>query len=603
MPAAAARAVRIESIRALYRQLPLTLGTSAAVALITGAVLAPHAGSGPVVVWLAGFAVMVGLRWYVRGRFMRLSDDAAAAPIWSWAAAAGSLMSGLLWGACSLLLMPPQAPYPLFVAFVVGGMCAGSITVNATHMASVTAFMLPAIGPLAAWFAWHGGDLALPMAAMTALYAGALWITAWRYATQFAAGVRARLELAERTEELAQANGRLRAEIAEREAAEAALRQSQKMEALGSLTAGVAHDVNNVLMVIRGAAEVLKHRLAHAPGHQRQVATILRATERGAAVARGLLTFARKEALTPAVVEVNTLLRGIATLLQATLGKSVHVALDLDAALPPVFIDRGALEHAVINLAINARDAMAEGGMLTFRTGVARLTAAAAAPELRAGAYVMIAVADTGTGMTTPVLARAIDPFFTTKPPGKGSGLGLSQVYGLIRQSGGAVRIESKPGAGTTVLLYVPPADLAQIAHDRPDEAAAAPEPLADRPALLHVVLLDDEDMVREVVAELLESAGHRVSAFAQAVDALRCVETDLSVALLITDLGLPDVPGEEVARRARLLRPSLPVAFITGYNDLERLADEPLQLRKPFSEADLLAMIAEAARQRSPAA
>ena len=218
----------------------------------------------------------------------------------------------------------------------------------------------------------------------------------------------------------------------------------------------------------------------------------------------------------------------------------------------PVFIDRGALEHAVINLAINARDAMAEGGMLTFRTGVARLAAAAAAPELPAGAYVMIAVADTGTGMTPPVLARAIDPFFTTKPPGKGSGLGLSQVYGLIRQSGGAVRIESKPGAGTTVLLYLPPADAAQIARDRPDDTASAPEPHADRPALLHIVLLDDEDMVREVVAELLESAGHRVSSFAHAVDALRCVETDLSVALLITDLGLPDCPGEEVARRAR---------------------------------------------------
>ena len=165
------------------------------------------------------------------------------------------------------------------------------------------------------------------------------------------------------------------------------------------------------------------------------------------------------------------------------------------------------------------------------------------------------------------------------------------------------MRIESEPGAGTTVLLYLPPADAAQMAREQPDEAASAPEPHADRPALLHIVLLDDEDMVREVVAELLESAGHRVSSFALAVDALRCVETDQSVGLLITDLGLPDCPGDEVARRARLLRPSLPVAFITGYNDLERLADEPLQLRKPFSEADLLAMIAEAARQRSTAA
>ncbi len=602
MPADAVRAVRIESIRAVYRQLPLTLGTSVAIALITGAVLAPRAGSWPVAIWLAAFAVMVGVRWWLRSRFVRLSDAAAAAPIWAWAAAGGSLLSGLLWSACSLLLLPPQAPYPVFVAFVVGGMSAGSITVNATHMASVVAFMVPAIGALAVWFAWHGGDLAMPMAVMTALYAGALLLTAWRYATQFADSVRARVELAERTDELGRANARLRAEIAEREIAEAALRQSQKMEALGSLTAGVAHDVNNVLMVIRGAAEVLRRRLGHAPGHLRQVATILRATERGAAVARGLLTFARKEALTPSVVEPNALLRGIATLLQATLGKAVHLALDLDPAVPPVFIDRGALEHAVINLAINARDAMASGGVLTFRTGMAELTAAAAAPELPAGSYVTIAVADTGTGMTPPVLARAFDPFFTTKPPGKGSGLGLSQVYGLIRQSGGAVRIESKPGAGTTVLLYLPPASADQTARAQAGDPRSAPEEHPDRPALLHIVLLDDEDMVREVVAELLESAGHRVSAFAQAVDALRCVETDLSVGLLITDLGLPDCPGEEVARRARLLRPALPVAFITGYNDPERLADQPLQLRKPFSEADLLAMIAEAARQHTPA-
>ncbi len=590
-----------ESIRAVYRQLPLTLGVSVANALITAAVLAQRTGRGPIAAWLAAFAAMVVVRWSARLRFMRLADDAAAAPVWAWTAVAGSLVSGMLWGACTLFLMPAQEPYPLFVAFVVGGMSAGSVTVNATHMLNVAAFILPAVTPLAAWFARHDDALGPAMALMTALFAGSLLHIAWRYSTQFADGVQARFALAERTGELAEANTRLRAEIAEREGAEAALRQSQKMEALGSLTAGVAHDVNNVLMVIRGAAEVLRHRLTHSPGHLRQVAAILRATERGAAVTKGLLSFARKELLKPDLVGVNALLRGIATLLHATLGKSVQVTLDLDEALPPAFVDRSGLEHVIINLAINARDAMPDGGTLTFRTRPARLAAASAALELPGGDYATIAVADTGAGMTPSVMARAFDPFFTTKPPGKGSGLGLSQVYGLVRQSGGAVRIDSAPGEGTTVLLYLPQADAAQIA--RAERAEPPPPAPTDEPTLLHIALLEDEDLVREVVAELLESAGHRVSAFAHAADALHCVQADPSVALLITDLGLPDCPGDEVARRARHIRPSLPILFITGYSDLERLGNEPWQLQKPFAEADLLAMVAEAARQRSAAA
>ncbi len=593
-------AVRVESVRTVYRQLPLTLGTSAVNAVITGLVLAPRAGWRPVLAWLALYAVIIAARVATRVRFMRLGDAAAGRPLWSRAAAAGSLASGLLWGACSVLLMPASAPYPLFVAFVVGGNCAGAITLNGAHFASAAAFVLSAAGPLAAWFAWRGGELSGAMATMIALYILALLLTARRFSMHFAAEIRGRLALAERTAELADANARLRGEIADREGAEAALRQAQKMEALGSLTAGVAHDVNNVLMVIRGAAEVLQQRLAYAPGHLRHVSSILRATERGAVVARGLLAFARKDTLTPELVELNPLLRGMATLLSATLGKSVQVALHLDEGVPPVFIDRSALEHAIINLAINARDAMPEGGTLTFHTGVARLPAS---PELASGTYATVAVADTGAGMTQAVQTRAFDPFFTTKPPGKGSGLGLSQVYGLIRQSGGAVRIESAPGAGTTVRIHLVPADPGQIAAGAANAAAPASEAAApEGPDLLHVVLLDDEDLVREVVAELLEGAGHRVSAFAQAADALRCIESDGDVGLLITDLGLPDCPGDEVARQARLLRPSLPVLFITGYNDPDLLAGEPWQLRKPFAEAELLAMAVLAGRQRSAA-
>lgn len=594
----AARAVRVESIRAVYRHLPLTLGVSAVNVLIVAASLAPQVPHARLAAWLAAFAVMAALRTLVWSRFMRLADAAMAAPRWTAAALGGALASGLIWGTVSLWLMPTAPPYPLFVAFVIGGMSAGAVTVNATHLLMVVAFILPAVLPLAARLALDGGRLGIAMALMTVLYAVALVVTARRYAEAFADSVRARFALAERTAELAEANARLRAEVAERETAEAALRQSQKMEAIGSLTAGVAHDVNNVLMVVRGAAEVLKRRLAHAPGHLRQVTAILRATERGAALTRRLLAFARQEALRPDVVDVDALLRSVSGLLGATLGEAVRIALDLAADLPPVFVDRAGLDHVVINLAINARDAMPAGGTLTFRTSRADIAPGDA--ELAPGSYVVIDVCDTGTGMTEKVRARAFDPFFTTKPSGRGSGLGLSQVYGLLRQSGGTARISSAPGGGTTVRLFLPVARPDQAPREQPPEPleAMSGEPAAAR----HLVLLEDEDLVREVVAEMLTGAGYRVSAFAQAADALGRIDADPSVAMLITDLGLPDLDGEEVARRARQMRPGLPVLFITGYNEAGRLDGERWQLRKPFGEAELLEAAAKALLHAAPA-
>jgi signal transduction histidine kinase/CheY-like chemotaxis protein len=595
--------VHSESIRVVYRQLPLTLGVSLVNALITAVVLSPQVESARLAGWLVAFTLMVGGRFVLWLRFIRLPAGAVPGTEWERLATGGALVSGGLWGVCSLLLMPAGGPYPLFVAFVIGGMCAGAATVNAAHFPSVVAFILPAALPLAAWFLMQGTRISAAMAVMTILFAGALIFAARRFSVQFAEGVRGRLALAERTAELAEANAKLHAEIAEREQAEAALRQAQKLEALGGLTAGIAHDFNNLLMVIQGAAEALRRRLAGSPGPLRQVGAILRATERGASLTRQLLAFARKDSLDPEVVDPNAVLRGTASLLEATLGKSIRVDLALQEELPQVFVDRGEIERAIINLAINARDAMPEGGVLTLRTRLAEL-GPQEAEDLPPGRYVAIEVADTGTGMTEEVRARAFDPFFTTKPPGVGSGLGLSQVYGLLRQSGGTARIASVPGVGTTVTLFLPPAGTVQRGRgpaEQPVLSSAPERAQASEP--LHIVLLDDEDLVREVVTDLLEGAGYRVSAFAVARDALRCVETDASVALLVTDLGLPDRRGDEVARQARQTRPELPVLFITGYNEHEVLGGEPWQLRKPFGEADLLAAVAAALGRRPAAA
>ena len=593
-------AVQLESIRTVYRQLPLTLGVSALLALITAGVLYP-AGSTPVAIWLTVFGGMVVLRAAAWWRFIHASAERRQSRVWARAVVAGSLASGLLWGASCVFLMPWETPYPMFAAFVIGGMSAGSITVNAAHLPSVAAFVLPAVLPLAGRLAWHQGPLAIPMACMTLLYAATLLLSAGRFAREFAAGVRARQALAARSAELAATNARLRAEMAEREGAEAALRQAQKMEAIGTLTAGVAHDVNNVLTVIRGAADVLRRRLSHAPAHLRQVTAILRAADRGAALTRRLLAFAREQTVAPEPLDPNAALQGISGLLAATLGRSLRVVLDLDETVPRTLVDRSGFEHAILNLAINARDAMPNGGTLTLRTWTAQLPGDEAS-GLKAGVYAVVAVADTGSGMSPAVLARAFDPFFTTKPVGQGTGLGLSQVHGFARQSGGLVRIESLPGQGTTVLLYLPQADVETVAAPAlPEKIAPLPEP-ADTGQIRHVVLLDDEDLVREVVAELLEGAGYEVASFAHACDALRRIEADPDVALLVTDLGLPDCRGDEVARRARRVRPTLPVLFITGYND-PMLADEPWQLHKPFGEADLLETVGRALAAHSAAA
>lgn len=603
MPSDVTDAVQSESIRTIYQQLPLTLGVSALIAALTGWALQPRVGPGAVAIWLGAFAVMVVLRAAAWRGFAYASPDRRGRPGWTRIAVAGSLVSGLLWGTGCLFLMPWEPPYPLFFAFVIGGMSAGCITVNAAHLPSVGAFILPAVLPLAARLLWHGGQLSVAMAFMTLLFAGALLLTAQRFAREFAAAVRARHALAERTTELAAANARLRAEIAEREGAEAALRQAQKMETIGSLTAGVVHDVNNVLTVVRGAAEVLLRRLSHAPAHLRQVTAILRATDRGAALTRRLLAFAREQALAPEALDLNATLHGVAGLLAATLGRSVRVVLDLDESAPHATVDGSGFEHAMLNLAINARDAMPEGGTLTFRTSRVQLPGGeAAAPGLPPDGYAVVAVADSGIGMSAAVQARAFDPFFTTKPVGQGTGLGLSQVHTFLRQAGGSVRIESLPGQGTTIFLYLPLTVAAAAPVIRPVEPGRLAEISGGR-GMRRVVLLDDEDLVREVVAELLESAGYTVAAFAHAHDALRRIEADPDVALLVTDLGLPECRGDDVAKRARRTRPGLPVLFITGHDDSGLPSDEPWQLFKPFGEADLLEMVERALSTHSAAA
>jgi PAS domain S-box-containing protein len=353
-------------------------------------------------------------------------------------------------------------------------------------------------------------------------------------------------------------------EIARRQQIEEALRQSQKMEAVGQLTGGVAHDFNNLLTIILGNLENLEHRIPADDPLRRYIAAAERGASRAAVLTDRLLAFSRRQPLAPSVIDVNELVTGMSELLQRTLGEAVTVETVLADRLWQAFADPTQLENALINLAVNARDAMPDGGRLTIETANSVIDAAYAATQddLRPGQYVAISVADTGCGMSEEVLAKAFEPFFTTKEVGQGTGLGLSQVYGFIRQSGGHVRIDSQTGEGTTVRLYLP----RHLGQPAPAAEAPLPPPPRGRREETVLVVEDDPD-VRTYTSSLVRELGYRVLTAADGAAALDLLETDPEVQLLFTDVGLPGgLNGRQLADRARQIRPQLKVLYTTGY-------------------------------------
>ncbi|HUB16146.1 MAG TPA: ATP-binding protein, partial [Acetobacteraceae bacterium] len=378
---------------------------------------------------------------------------------------------------------------------------------------------------------------------------------------------RANEELARRAEQLAAANQALEAQIAQRERAEEALRHSQKMEAIGQLTGGVAHDFNNLLQVILGNLERLGRRLPEAPATEtgRLIAAATRAAGRAATLTQRLLAFSRRQPLTPKSLDLNRLVAGMLELFGRTLGEAIQVDTMLAGGLWRVFADENQLENALVNLAVNARDAMPHGGRLTLETRNVRLdeSYALTQEDVRPGDYVLVTVSDTGTGMTKEVLARAFDPFFTTKDIGQGTGLGLSQVYGFVRQSGGHVRIDSTIGQGTTVSLYLP----RFFELEKLDTSAAAPQALPLGKHHEAILIVEDEHDVRSFTRETLQELGYEVREAASGSAALRALEASPNLRLLFTDIGLPGgMNGRQLAEEARRRRPELKVLLTTGY-------------------------------------
>lgn len=383
-----------------------------------------------------------------------------------------------------------------------------------------------------------------------------------------------------RTRQLESALKSVQREMAEREAAEEAIRQMQKIESLGHMTGGIAHDFNNMLSVITNSLDTARKRLPIDPA---SIAPLLESAlagaERASTLTARLLAFARQQTLEPVLVEVNGQVGRTAELLERTLDSTIELQLDLDPEAGWTEVDQGQLESALVNLSVNARDAMPQGGRLTISTR-------------RFGEEVEIAVTDTGTGMSPEALTHAFEPFFTTKEVGKGTGLGLSQVHGFVMQSGGRIALDSRPDCGTTVRLYLPA---------RPQPASERPCDIQHHPREGHgetVLLVEDEALVRVSAQASLEALGYNVTAVASGHEALAALKRDQTIALLITDIAMPGMNGRDLAEAARQLRPEIAVLLTTGYEPHRPDGSNPVPvLIKPYMLDELASAIDSALR------
>lgn len=390
-----------------------------------------------------------------------------------------------------------------------------------------------------------------------------------------------------RTAELERAHATVLAEIAQREDAEEKLRQAQKMEMIGQLTGGVAHDFNNLLMAVLGNLDLLRKHVAGDAKATRLIDGALQGAKRGAALTQRLLAFARKQKLSVEPTDLIALVNGMTGLLERSVGPQIELRLQLPAKAMPVLADANQVELALLNLVINARDAMPEGGVISIELDMA---SASLEDDLPTGNYVRLVVSDTGHGMDSETLRRAVHPFFSTKEPGKGTGLGLSMIHGLAEQLNGTLRLSSESGRGTRAELWLPTTTAAPVTLE--------PSRVRENrhtPARSTILLVEDDALIAMSTVDMLEDLGHEVIEANSGSSALEILEDGRAVDLMITDYSMPMMTGMELAMAARHLRPALPILLATGYADLPDSTGIDLpRLGKPYQQDQLAAEIAK---------
>ena len=588
-PAAPELELQAAQVANVYDHVPLAVAVSVVNAALLVLVLDGGATSAAEIAWLAATLAVSGIRlgaWWAHRRDPKAAERSER---WGAAITATTVLAGLLWGIGAVILWPAAEIVQLFWVFVVGGMCTGAAALHYAHLPTALGFLLPAALPVAARFAAEGTGRGLGAGAMILVFILALMVVARRSHAQFRTLALMRRDLRIQHAELAQARARLHQEIEEHRATAASLHHAQKMEALGQLTGGIAHDFNNLLMAVLGSLTLLGKRLpAEDARAARLLDNALQGANRGAALTQRLLAFGRRQALRPEAVALSALLDGMADLARRSTGPEHRLQINVPAELPPVSVDPGQLEMAVLNLVLNARDAMPGGGEIRIAARREELDSSEA-HGLAPGGYVVLGVADEGEGMDEATLARATEPFFTTKGIGKGTGLGLSMAYGLAAQSGGRLVLRSRKGAGTVAEIWLPQASGMPGAA----EPAQAPPPHPSR--VLRVLLVDDDPLVLASTAGILEELGHDVVAVEGGEQALALLRDGPAVDVVVTDYGMPGMTGLDLAEAARAVLPGLPVVLATGYGDTpEPGISGVTTLRKPFGQEPLTAAIEE---------
>jgi signal transduction histidine kinase/CheY-like chemotaxis protein len=576
-------------VEALYQHIPMVLIVNMVNAALVAIVLASYLGQSGWLLFLALAIALTGLRaieWACYRRCHRRHPDASAK--WAIAATVGSGLCGLLWGAGSALWLPDNLFGQTFVAFVIGGMCIASLVAFSNYLPAFIAYVFPASLPLAGRFFLDGwmvhGD-------MMVVFAAAVTLAAYHSTRVFVNGLRLNLDLTDKTEQLTNANARLQTEIEQRRVAEDQLRQAHKMEAVGQLTGGIAHDFNNLLTAIIGHLEIAEDRVRDNPRVMAPLQAALRAAERGAALTRHLLAFARRQQLEPRAVCIASIIEGVVKILEQAIGPEVRLVTRSQPDLRSAWADPNQLELAILNLALNARDAMAAGGTLSIEAQNRRADCDLLPPELAAADYVVVSVSDTGTGMNQATLERVFEPFFTTKEVGRGSGLGLSIVHGFAAQSGGMVQIDSRPGEGTQVDLWLPCAPVPATSH-----AEGEPDPLVTIPEQARILVCDDDPAVLAFVGSVLREAGCTVFEAETPCRALEIVAEGWPLDLLLVDYAMPEMNGVAVIDRARSRQRGLRALLMSGHADVLHAGGAPgiPLLAKPFKVAELRRRIAE---------
>ena len=578
-------------IDTVYRQAPIVLVVNIVNFTLVAVLLSSYSGQTLWLLFLGVNVVSTGAQLIGCVFYFAIKKPVGSTKAWAIVATLGSGFSGLVWGLGSAFLLPDNLVEETFVAFVIGGMCVASLVSFSCHIPTFVAYVFPASLPLAARF--FMGDLPVH-GDMIVVFAVAITIAAYKSSRSFVTGVQLNVELTTKTRQLTAANARLELEIEQRRSIEDQLRQAQKMEAIGQLTGGIAHDFNNLLTAVIGHLEMAQDRLDGDLRTSRLLQAALRAADRGATLTRHLLAFARRQRLEPRVVDVAAVIRDLEDVLRQTMGPEIRLVTEAKRDLARAWVDPDQLELAILNLALNARDAMPSGGTLLIEAENQQAKSSDSEPHPVSGDYVVVSVSDTGVGMDTETLARAFEPFFTTKASGLGSGLGLSIVHGFAAQSGGSVQISSCLGRGTKVDLWLPRTNELLVKYAEYEQEPCVAEPCEGR-----ILVCDDDTDVRSVVGASLRESGYVVWEADKPTVALEILEKEKPLDLFVVDYAMPEMTGLTAIDRARASQDGLKVLLMSGHADIlqaGRLAGIPL-VAKPFKVADLKNQIAKLLR------